>query len=102
MVFGCIAQSKCFGDDRRVFSCSIKMAAVRAENTGVREVSLSFDVSGRQRPTKSSVTFGMKVGVMCNSGADVQFLKWRPPWGDAHFCALMCVKPPLVIYCRVL
>ena len=67
VVFGCIAQYKCFGDDRKVFSCSgsnastetsvtfvnryqdasmpHQMAGVRAENSGVREVSLSFDVS---------------------------------------------------------
>ena len=30
---------------------------------------------------------------MCNS------LKWRLPWGDAKFCAVMCVEPPLYAVC---
>ena len=30
---------------------------------------------------------------MCNS------LKWRLPWGDAKFCAVMCVEPPLYGVC---
>ena len=38
--------------------------------TSVREVSLNFDVSGNDQQ-KSSVTFGVKVRVMCNSGTDM-------------------------------
>ena len=41
--------------------CRIKMAAVRAEITGIREVSLSFDVSGNDQQNPESPS-GLRLG----------------------------------------
>ena len=88
----CIAQYNCFGDDRRVFSCSCSSATTETRVTFVirHQNALTPHQNGsspcrerwrprgfvkfrrfRQRPAKSSVTFGIKIGVMCSSGADV-------------------------------
>ena len=117
MVFGCTAQYKCFGDGRRVFSCSCSNAATETNVAFViRYQNASMPLQNgsspcrerwrprgfvkfrrfRQRPTQSSVTFGIKVGVRCNSGAQLSRIGGRN--GPIHERAVqLCTHPRAVI-----